>query len=248
MKAILYFLWMFLNTATSFHLALRPNKLQKVFNVFSVKGFGKALTEDMGGRLIDILPPSRPGTHRQLSGTFSRILQARCETFEKMQNEAKIKPFLFYDIYARNEGDETCWFVGKVSHYEDVNRDAALASVEILLTEYARTLRSIELGSFKAIGKKLQLLYALGNTEMAVAQNKIKLTPWSAPAGIAPASYSVIGYQPEIYMNGETGFRTRHDVDGNPLGAAFEVPLQQDIPNDIRTVDITKTINSDLRQ
>lgn len=230
----------------SFQYVQQQRTMQRLF---AAKGFGKVDSStpegQSNGRLIDTLTPSRPGTHRPIVGTYSRILQSRCETFEKMQNNVKMKPFSFYDIYARCKGDEVCWFIGKVSHYPDINHNSAFAAIEVLLLEYARSLRPKELGSFSSVNKELELWYALGNTEMAVAQNKINLTRLVIDKDITPAPYHLIGYQPEIYTNGETGFRARRDAQGFPLEAAFDVQLQDSVPvTDAKPVDITNKISS----
>ena len=68
---------------------------------------------------------------------------------------------------------------------------------------------------------------APGNSEMDVAQNKIGLTQFVLPMDIDTLGFyprDDVGYEPEVYMNNEEGFRTRrHPVTGDPVKKAFDV-------------------------
>ena len=68
---------------------------------------------------------------------------------------------------------------------------------------------------------------APGNSEMDVAQNKIGLRKFTLPEDIDTIGFypkDSVGYEPEIYLNNEEGFRARRDpITGEPVKAAFEV-------------------------
>ena len=66
-----------------------------------------------------------------------------------------------------------------------------------------------------------------GNSEMDVAQNKIGMSQFILPDDIGFRGFyprDDVGYEPEVYLNNEEGFRTRrHPTTGEPVKKAFEV-------------------------
>lgn len=130
-------------------------------------------------------------------------------------------------MYARLSGNDIFWFIGKIGFKEGVQVESAIYSQEMLLCEYARSLRPVELGGVASIGKRLQLWYAPGNSEMDVAQNKLPLTRYSKDSVKITVSYSEVGYEPEVYIDEEPGFRVYRDNDGKCLKPAFEVDMRE---------------------
>lgn len=231
------------------------NFQQSLHLALAGKGFGgtrKSITDESGNvaavaKMEDFLPPTRSGTHRPLKGSYSTVLSQRCATFEQMRYDPNRTSFTIHDVYARLKGSETCWFIGKIAHHHNFTSAEAFASLHVLLREYSKTLRPVELGGPKAGGKEIELWSAPGNTEMQAVQNKINLTKIEVSQTTIPAPYTSIGYEPEVYQSNEVGFRIRRDAQGLPLETAFEVDLRDKAPdgpsdNSLQSIDITETI------
>jgi len=75
----------------------------------------------------------------------------------------------------------------------------------------------------------LEIWLAPGNTEMDVAKNTqaLALLPLPPVEELPPltAVSPDIGYEPEIYQNGEQGFRVKRDLLGAPIGKVLEVQM-----------------------
>eukprot|EP01031_Cornospumella_fuschlensis_P039474 gene39474-48055_t len=188
------------------------------------KGFGSSSVQARS--VSSLLTESRAGTHRVVAGSYSDLLSKVCKVFEKMKTDVDCQ---IIDVYARLNGNDTCWFIGKVGYKKGVHVESAIASQEVLLCEYARSLRPSELGGVAAIGKQLQLWYAPGNSEMDVAQNKLSLIKYSKDSTKPSVCYTEIGYEPEIYVDQEPGFRVYRDSEGKCLKPPFEVDIR-DMP------------------
>jgi hypothetical protein len=182
------------------------------------KGFGAPKSSQSG-----ILKPTRPSEYRKVEGSFAKLLSKTSEVFEKLRGECGVSR----DIYVRLENSETCWFVGKINHKSSITPEDACTYYIPLLVEYSKSLRPAELSGPKRDPKlSLQVLAAPGNTEMDVAKNSIDLEllpfPYNEEEKLTLRELSEdIGYEPEIYMNGEAGFRCKRDINGKPLKAAF---------------------------
>ena len=202
------------------------------------KGFG-ATKKDQSAISIK---PTGAAKFKHKSGQFAQLLMRESKKFDNIikldYNERVI-----HDCYARLEGSEVCWFIGKVAHIPEVSMKDAFELYLVLLKEYSKSLRPKEL-AVKSTGVNLQIWYAPGNSEMSVAQNKISLKLY-APAAIdsgntelqpsdvskVGAVESFIGFQPEVYQDGEEGFRVLRDSNGHPLGKPFEVTMNS--PNSL---------------
>ena len=104
----------------------------------------------------------------------------------------------------------------------------AFTKIEVLLTEYSKSLRPKDLSGPLATNRNLEIWYAPGNSEMTVAQNKISLKKYSNEIKDDEDCTSTyfefdIGFEPEIYQNNELGFRCKRDSNGDPVAAEFEV-------------------------
>ena len=139
------------------------------------------------------------------------------------------------------KGTEICFFVGKSIHNEKISDLVTIELLQPLLFEYGKALRPKDLTGPALITKELEVLFGPGNSEMDVAQNKIPLTVLSCKNDRPYISSSDIGYEPEVYTNGEEGFRCRRDQDGLPTLKKFEVTYAQGDYSENSSVDITKT-------
>jgi hypothetical protein len=190
------------------------------------QGFGAKKT---AAPLID-LKPTRALEYKEVAGSYAKLLARHSDIYDDIR--ASSEPNMKHDIYARLDGYQEFWFIGKFGYYESMGMREAYSTIEILMTEYAKSLRPVELAGPAAATSTLQLWYAPGDTEMRVAQNKVKLEsfskflleePSASEAPSTPSEVSDVGFQAEIYNDGEMGFRCKRDDNGNPVRPAFEV-------------------------
>jgi hypothetical protein len=196
-------------------------------------------------RISDILSPSKPGTRRILVGEYKKLLYNRCIFFEEQYAKRDEEPFIVHDVYARVVPSSTFWFIGKVGHSPNITTNEAFKSLEILLIEYAKTLRKIELGGSEAINGQFQIWIAPGNAEMQCAQNKLKLTN-ALQFNTNTTNYvnfHQLGYQPEVYQNDEPGFRIKRNDQGEAIEAEYDINIRSRLPEDDQRIDITDAIN-----
>jgi len=205
------------------------------------KGFGVSKKEDS---TISI-KPTGSAQFKHKSGEFAKLLMRESKKFDNIIQLDNDK--VIYDCYARLEGSDVCWFIGKVAHIPEVSMKDVFHLYIVLLKEYSKSLRPKEL-AVKSSGDNLQIWYAPGNSEMSVAQNKISLKLYihvpidsvntqlqsqSSDVSKVGSVESFIGFQPEVYQNGEEGFRVLRDLDGHPLGKPFEVTMNA--PNSLQS-------------
>ena len=186
----------------------------------SGKGFGNV------PKRIDsnILKASRPQEHRTVHGSFAKLLSKTSVIFEDLKN----KHGCSRDIYARLSNSNIFWFVGKVNHRETFTPVDAVVFYAPLITEYAKALRPLDLAGKGKSMTDLQLWTARGNSEMDIVQNIGHLERIEFSMGEDTSLGSVsddIGFEPEIYMNGEMGFRVKRDANGAPIEEPFEVTM-----------------------
>mmetsp|Transcript_27102 Transcript_27102/g.45391 ORF Transcript_27102/g.45391 Transcript_27102/m.45391 type:complete len:229 (-) Transcript_27102:227-913(-) len=206
--------------------SVRAYKVANMHMMAAGKGFGVAKKVEVGELSIK---PTRATAHRKVLGQYAKILAKESNEFDIINGKTEEEKTIL-DIYARLEQSEICWFIGKIAHSNDMDSETAMQYRAERMKEYAKSLRPKELASPSALDFPLQLWYAQGNTEMSVAQNKISLTQLPSNSAAATDDTNIatglIGFQPEIYQGGEEGFRCKRDADGNPLGSAFEVKLE----------------------
>lgn len=186
----------------------------------SGKGFGSVpKTVD-----TNILKSSRPQEHRSVHGSFAKLLSKTSIVFEGLKNENGCSR----DIYVRPSNSQIFWFIGKINHKSSVTAVSAVNFYSALIIEYSKALRPLELaGKGRAISD-LQIWTARGNSEMDIVQNigMLERVEFSA---VDDASLNVvsedIGFEPEIYMNGEMGFRVTRHSNGAPIDEPFEVKM-----------------------
>lgn len=186
----------------------------------SGKGFGNVpKTVD-----TNILKSSRPQEHRSVHGSFAKLLSKTSIVFEGLKNENGCSR----DIYVRLNNSQIFWFIGKINHKSSVTAVSAVNFYSALIIEYSKALRPLELAGKGKAMSDLQIWTARGNSEMDIVQNigMLERVEFSA---IDDASLNVvsedIGFEPEIYMNGEMGFRVTRDSNGAPVDEPFEVKM-----------------------
>ena len=121
------------------------------------------------------------------------------------------------DVYAKSpREEEEVWYVGKIAKISDVSLDDCLARQWNLIEQHATSLRPIELYPQRG---NLELWTAPGDTELDVAYNRpeLKMTKMDKYE-VTPQQLknNLIGFQGEVYQEGEEGFRSWRDTDGSP--------------------------------
>ena len=121
------------------------------------------------------------------------------------------------DVYAKSPvAKEEVWYVGKVAKVSDVSLEDSIARQWNLIETHATNLRPIELFPHRG---GLELWTAPGDTELDVAYNRpeLKLTKMERYE-VTPQQLrnNLIGFQGEVYQDGEEGFRSWRKADGSP--------------------------------
>jgi len=123
-----------------------------------------------------------------------------------------------HDVYAKSPKPsvDEVWYVGKVAKVSDVALEDCIARQWNLIETHATNLRPIELYPHRG---NLELWTAPGDTELEVAYNRPelvlqKMTPFAVTA--KELNSNRIGFQGEVYQEGEEGFRSWRNPDGSP--------------------------------
>ena len=170
------------------------------------------------------LKSSRPQEHRSVYGSFAKFLSKTSAVFEGLKNVNGCSK----DIYVRQSNSDTFWFVGKINHVSSIVPVDAVSYYCPLIVEYAKSLRPKDLAGKGTAISDLQVWTAKGNSEMDVVQNigTLEKIPFLASEEHSLGTVSEdIGFEPEIYMNGEMGFRVKRDNNGAPVEDVFEVKM-----------------------
>jgi hypothetical protein len=135
------------------------------------------------------------------------------------------------DVYVRDPVDkEVFWYTGKVAKISDVSLEDCIQRLYPMIERHACHLRPKELYPHRGT---LQVWTAPGDSELEVAYNRptIRLQPFlhskewhynpnksSTRASKYPLHIkaSAVGFQGEVYQDGEDGFRTWRNDDGMP--------------------------------
>ena len=122
------------------------------------------------------------------------------------------------DVYVRNPVEDTFWYVGKVARVSDVSLEDCIARQWSMIESHACNLRPIELYPHRG-GSKLQVWTAPGDSELDVAYNRPNIQmKQHHPKALTSRDIrnSCVGFQGEIYQQGEQGFRTWRTDEGLP--------------------------------
>jgi hypothetical protein len=121
------------------------------------------------------------------------------------------------DVYAKSPvAKEEVWYVGKIAKVSDVSLEDCVARQWNIIETHATNLRPIELYPHRG---QLELWTAPGDTELDVAYNRpeLKMTKMNKYE-VTPQQLknNMIGFQGEVYQEGEEGFRSWRTADGGP--------------------------------
>jgi len=122
------------------------------------------------------------------------------------------------DVYAMSPApnNEEVWYVGKVAKVSDISLEDCIARQWNLIETHATNLRPIELYPHRG---NLELWSAPGDTELDVAYNRQELIMTKMEHyEVTPKQLknNMIGFQGEVYQEGEEGFRSWRNEDGSP--------------------------------
>ncbi len=120
------------------------------------------------------------------------------------------------DVYVRNPEEEVFWYTGKVARISDVSLEDCIARQWSLIETHAANMRPLELFPHRG---RLEIWTAPGDSELDVAYNRphlqmIKHKPKSMTNRDLKNNF--IGFQGEVYQDGEDGFRTWRTDQGWP--------------------------------
>lgn len=209
------------------------NNSNRLFKIFLSKGFGsKAInTQQNNVPAVEPIKLTRKTDTRQVMGNFAKVLAKQSEIYDNLYKENGNDHHV--DVYCRLSISDTFYFVGKVNYISNITTSNALLAQKNLIIEYSKSLRPKDLAGPNGMLGDIEIWYAPGNSEMNVAQNKVKLEGpliGNEEDVIGIVKQKEIGYSPEIYQNNEEGFRCKRDNLGNPIKSAFEVQFQNEPP------------------
>jgi hypothetical protein len=120
------------------------------------------------------------------------------------------------DIYVRDGTNEIFWFCGKVARVSDISLEECVARQWPLIEQHAANLRPLELSPKKGV---LEIWTAPGDSELDIAYNRPEVVMQKMNRDVEPSSGTkirnmLVGFQGEIYDQGEDGFRTWRTEDG----------------------------------
>mmetsp|Transcript_30825 Transcript_30825/g.34613 ORF Transcript_30825/g.34613 Transcript_30825/m.34613 type:complete len:227 (-) Transcript_30825:43-723(-) len=158
-----------------------------------------------------------------------------------------------HDVYAQSsttrkgEG-ETMFYVGKVAKISDITIEDCIARQWNMIEHHSANLRPIELKPHRG---RLELWIAPGDTELDVAYNRpelqmIKMKKY--PLTNKELKNNLIGFQGEVYQEGDEGFRTWRTEDGYPArkevnaGGETRPPTEEEYAQLQKEVDLQKSI------
>lgn len=121
------------------------------------------------------------------------------------------------DVYAKSPlQKEEVWYVGKTAKVSDVSLEDCFARQWNLIETHATNLRPFELYPHRG---NLELWTTPGDTELEVAYNRPELKMQKMEKYAVTAQQlknNMIGFQGEVYQEGEEGFRSWRKEDGSP--------------------------------
>lgn len=189
------------------------------------QGFGKKIVSNSNSNSVSNNASNSPFS-RELRGRKGDKLRNYYLLFESLRSQPDTT---ITDIYCRVANTDTFWFTGKVANRNTIGKVVAVSQLASLITNYAKFLRPREIGGPTSIGTELEVWAAPGNSEMQVAQNKITLEKIERKGQIESDSAlefaGAIGFEPEIYVDNEEGFRCFRDENGAPVKPAFDVQM-----------------------
>jgi hypothetical protein len=151
------------------------------------------------------------------------------------------------DVYVRNPLEDVFWYAGKVARVSGVSLEDCIARQWNVIETHATNLRPIELFPHRG---RLEIWTAPGDSELDVAYHRptlqmVKHTPKAMSSRDVKNNF--VGFQGEVYQQGEEGFRTWRTEDGWPVrpeinpGEKMRPPTEEEyaqIQNELQGKDI----------
>jgi hypothetical protein len=156
-----------------------------------------------------------------------RIVQRAHQTFHAIRQAGGKETT--NDVYVRDPVDkQVMWYTGKVARVSDISLEECIHRLYPMIERHACHLRPKELYPHRGEEGALEVWTAPGDSELEVAYNRpsvrlqrfVHSKDWQYKAKDSKypshVKASMVGFQGEVYQEGEDGFRTwRHD-DGMP--------------------------------
>lgn len=136
------------------------------------------------------------------------------------------------DVYVRDPIDrQVFWYTGKVARVSDVTLEECIHRLYPIIERHACHLRPLELYPHRGGNGTLEVWTAPGDSELEVAYNRpsiqlrrfVHTKDWQYNSNKKMATKyplhikaSMVGFQGEVYQDGEDGFRTWRNDDGLP--------------------------------
>jgi len=135
------------------------------------------------------------------------------------------------DVYVREPNSGVFWFAGKVARVSDVSLQDAVARQWPLIEQHAANLRPIELYPHRG---QVEIWTAPGDSELEVAYNRpsVIFQKMNKEASGTKIKNVMVGFQGEVYQQGEEGFRTWRTEDGRPVNPEINAGGETRAPTD----------------
>jgi hypothetical protein len=146
------------------------------------------------------------------------------------------------DVYVRNPNEDVFWYAGKVARVTGVSLEDCIARQWNVIEIHASNLRPIELFPHRG---RLEIWTAPGDSELDVAYHRpslqmIKHTPYVVSS--RDLKNNCVGFQGEVYQQGEEGFRTWRTDDGWPARPEINPSEKMRAPTEEEYAQIQKDL------
>ena len=156
-----------------------------------------------------------------------RIVQQSQQTFLAIRQAGGKE--MTNDVYVRDPTErDVFWYTGKIARVSDVSLEECVHRLYPLIERHSCHLRPLELYPHRGGNGTLEVYTAPGDSELEVAYNRPTLQmqrfvhskEWQFNRENPDSKYpthvkaSMVGFQGEVYQQGEDGFRTWRTEDG----------------------------------
>ena len=176
-------------------------------------------------------PPDMKYIPRHVARQHTNFCDIRDAGGVEMTNDVYVRDPNHNTTSATSSSSSLFWFVGKVARVSDVTLEQCVARQYDLIAQHAVNLRPLELGllssssSSASSSLQLELWTAPGDSELRVAYNEPDLVMVKMERDdddddannggeASKVNKNFVGFQGEIYDQGEEGFRTWRTGDG----------------------------------
>lgn len=193
-------------TTTTTHLMARsPSKWDNIVDEDDIDKDSSSSSSLIGSASIPV-PPDMTYEPRNVKRQHENFLAIRSAGGKEVTN----------DVYVRNPTEDVFWYGGKVARVSDVSLEDCIGRQWHMIERHATNLRPLDLYPHRG---HLEIWTAPGDSELEVAYNRPtlqlkKMTPRVVTS--REVKNNRVGFQGEIYQDGEEGFRTWRTNDGYP--------------------------------